>query len=500
MGGSISFSTNFSNSRFAFKIINPNLTPKIHKPYQPDYEEEIKIKADIKARLEEKRNYEIEYRRLINLHNQLVSIYKENWFSNITYLSNFDEIRLTPKFSNNADYSYIFRLITQLQEIHPLLSASFDANSFGVNSTQQVYEYWVFYKILHHLTTLGFELDSNDRKGLIQHYINFVSQKKNSNKYSGYIVHATKFDKDNSFNIDLEIGYDIIFRIPDKNKQRQPDFYILIRHKNENHWYFIDAKYKSFSLKNTKDTVSYLDEICDISIQKYISEMSEILSNHPKYKDQNNIICGSYLAISSSTDKDIPLAENNRLFGAYKSIYEIISALEYKSQVSNNSLIKFSLSKAMHKYGAIVLTPQHDRELISLFMLIFEYLESDKSDDSKKNPNLNYCWNCGNRVIRTEVPITGSPHKSFLKPINIFQISDNIENDRTNTSSKEISWVKYYVTCPVCKAFRVDNHCIAKNCHKLIVKHTDGNYHKWDDSVEHNGWAFLCPICGRGVR
>ena len=185
----------------------------------------------------------------------------------------------------------------------------------------------------------------------------------------------------------------------------------------------------------------------------------------------------------SSID-DIPseLSGNNRLYGAPNSILGNQKLKQWNSTVISADILDLGHEcTPAHRYGAIALTPSYDRELYSLFQMIFEYLETNKSDSHR---NLQFCWNCNSSV----------PVERQVKYPNKLPISRYGEAIKVGTTG----YPKYYVTCPRCKAFRVDNHCV--NCGKAIIKHTKGNYHKWDDSVENSKWAFLCPDCGSPVN
>ena len=247
-------------------------------------------------------------------------------------------------------------------------------------------------------------------------------------------------------------------------------------------WYFLDAKYKRFSKHNRKG-VPYPQEIYNVAISKYIIDIGSVFSSEPeKYHVKNtDDIRGSYIIMSNVDDYKSELSSNNRLYGAPVSILSDSSFTINqwnKENVTTDNVDRGSEATPAHRYGAIMLTPQYDQELRSLFQLIFEYLEADKSDNHN---NLHFCWNCGSRepVIRRE----RYPYKR--------DEYGQLQEDRTK-------FPKYYVTCPKCKAFRVDNHCI--NCGKAIIKHTKGNYHRWDDSIDNSQWAFLCPDCGAPVN
>ena len=456
MCSTLEFVTIINNS---FELISPHIQKIAPKRSS---EEEKRIKEEIVVDLinrQERAKACFEDERI---RNQIKSLLKDPWFTDIKQINDLQELRLTPKFRFHSIYSKIYRLLRREVEFNPVIEASFDRNAFGVNSTQRVYEYWVFYKILDYFSSVGFKLNDEQRKELKLHFRNFIDNKQPSRKYSGYEAEI----RSNSFVIN--IGYDISFSaiINERKKEKRPDYYIRIQDSNVNHWYFIDAKYNSFTRSGQN---SYLKKIYDVAISGYIHDMKEILSSHEIFGNQTNNINGSYITMAACNEEQTPLSDNDRLFGGKESIFKLLKNYQ-------NEGVPLSIDNdngfPEHRYGGIVLTPSHDNEFKSLMWLIFEYLESDRSDDAERNQNLNYCWRCGDKVDRERIEI-------------------NNNTDR----------YKYYATCrnPKCKAFRVDNHCIS--CGSLIIKHKDDNYHKWDDSVKDNPkWAFLCPVCGVGVK
>ena len=451
--------------RYTFlKINNESFSPKwIRKPKHviQSYEEQKHMENDIRRRLKEKKAKSIASGRINDKNAELKKLHDagRQWFSQITLLPTITEVRKTPKFTDNFLYARLYDLIVRLMEIHPLLSASFEMNAFGVNSTQRVYEYWVFYKLLYHLKTLGFAFKDmkQARQDLLEHFKNFVAQKQPADKYSRYRVNVMKHSAINP--IEMEIGYDMPFVTAAGS--RTPDFYLCIKHADGLNWFFLDAKYKSY------DRSGYLKEILRTSIVKYICHMARILHVHPEYSPAANNILGSYIIMADAEDRDKSLADNNRLFGGPCDISEELpEAIRYTKAILNNH------KHPEHKYGAIVLAPSHDKELTSLFQLIFEYLDGHRTDDAKNNLNLYQCWNCG---------------------------SEDIVRGQQYTFGK---LYKYHVTCKRCGSFRVDTHC--HGCSReigpsLIVKHSEGNYHRYDDSVDSSSWAFLCPHCGKGL-
>ena len=381
-------------------------------------------------------------------------------------MSDLQNVRKTAKFSYNHLYSEVYRLITQILEHHPRLCTSYDFNAFGVNSTQLIYEYWVFYKILERLKKLGFNLTGNYKKTLNDHFSDFINNTTPSKGFGGYVVYTEKvYDKDNSNSskILIEVGYNCDFTYG-KELHRRPDYYMRIdygsRDDSKCNYYFFDAKYKSFSEKIDNNMPNYYQEIYDIAISKYINDMKVILPDK---------ICGSYIIAAEIYEDTHDLPQNGRLFGGDNVIP---SKIGLPREQCNGIMAE----TPRHRYGAIRLLPDNDQELITLFQMIFEYLETNAD---KKHPNLNYCWYCGSKI--------------------------NKEKDETAAGK-----IKYKTTCPSCKQFRLDTHCA--KCKKLIIKHLRNNYHlaKYYHLAKlrnynnyyggkNNNWMFICPQCKWGL-
>ena len=362
-----------------------------------------------------------------------------DWFKTITPLSDLPEIKLTPKFNYHVFYHQIYDILLNLLSRHVAISDRLDTKLLGVKPTHEIYEYWVFYQIMDHLRNLGFQIKVGARTidDTIRYFRNFI-QHSELEKKSGLIFILEKRD----CNLRLEVGYERVFlSSPIGGKKRTPDYSFLVQRGRNRHWYFMDAKYKPFSNSGPDNYRTLLQRV---SIDRYTTEMSEILAEN----GQGGIVCGSYL-ISPNIDEGIGnLSLNNRLFGSWEEF------------------CGYSLSGAQqlprHRYGIIKLSPSYKQELVTVFQLIFEYLEAESSKDISI---LDFCWRCGHHISRT---------------------SQSTKGDR----------IKYYSTCPCCGAFRVDTHCY--RCKHILIKHSGGNYHSFTKRSQ-NSWNFSCPNCGDGL-
>lgn len=327
-------------------------------------------------------------------------------------------------------------------------------------------------KLLNKLLSLGFAFENGDE--LKNHFQHFTKK----GELKPMIIPMLRKAKHHE--VKIEVGYRVLFK-GTAVEQKEPDYYIrVINKKGRDHWYFMDAKYKNFTMYkdfvwSDKPGVFFAEEIYKVAFQKYISGMGKIFSENPKYASKEEDIRGSYIIMASiddkankdkaDTDKKSELADEDRLFG---NRFDIIERENRRLAEAGGKGIEFGSGIGpRHRYGAILLTPTHDDELTTLLQLIFEYLETD---NNKKHPNLDWCWRCGS------TDVINTPCKTA-----------NQKND------------KYYTVCPECGDFRVITNCIGGS--HVIIKHDRGNYHCRDNRGNYHcrdkeKWAFVCPRCG----
>lgn len=419
------------------------------------------------------------HNRLYDLHhNEFTEILKERWFSDVSSIPSLPDsgIHKTQLFTLNRSYRDVYPLLLKALGLHPMLSVSFDANRFGVFSTEQVYEYWVFYAILRQLQIMGFRFTDPQKVGQdltddLHQFVRVAQPTKQPKKSDlERMVEVQGGPEDHPLTVQLIHEREYEIPKPDKPERmspRLPDYSIYVKGGEKEHWYFMDAKYKPLVMNKAK-TNSCVSMIQEVAIRKYMKELKDCMEfNHNKDE-----IRGSYIIAADIRDcESEDLAINGRLFGGDWYINED-NPEQMKALEGDNAL------RAKHKYGVIKLTPSSLTELKSLFQMIFEYLETNQEvaredKEYNKHPLLNYCWECGTTINnRTAIPVSYDYEKRKHRR-------------------------KYYTTCPACKSFRVDNYCI--ECRKLIVKHTTNNYHQADPKKLRGSWAYLCPACGAGV-
>ena len=403
---------------------------------------------------------------------QILRFLESDWFEKVRDTVNQGYFRETPKFRMNKNYRNIYRSARELLMRHPVLSSSFTLNAYGVKSTQAIYEIWVFQKILAYLLTMGFEIINHDT-GNTSIRMDFDRYLRTEMTSEGYEVELNK-PVDADYSINVKIGYNCRF---DKYK---PDIYMVVYGPdNCKHWYFFDAKYNVFGDDKTEGyCYNVYEMIYDVSIKKYIWSIRD------DYDKGDNRIMGSYI-ICSRINMHGNLSSDDRLFGSCEGILsrnrdlakedvEASTVMDYV-QLKEHEQIKNSLPA--HRYGAIQLSPENDIELITLFQLIFEYLETDAQERKNQNAptkNLSVCWRCGSTDLDVITTMTAS------------------------------GFPKYYTTCKKCGTFRVENHCSRNpktfKCNRAINKYRIGNYHHRISEDKDSLWYFECPRCADGHK
>lgn len=447
--------------------------------------------------------------QLAEANSDLKDILSSAWVQSITDIPSMHPLRNTQLFIRNAQYRDIYKLIQQVKTAFPFLCYRFDVNAYGVEKTEQIYEYWTFLKLIKALRSLGFIVVEDGNNMTPDQYFkeNFFPKRQfpvfrgKVSEHAGFhfkMERKIRDDKDGMYHITIEVGFDCYMDSHGSQPSISPDIYLKVFHPNNTvHWYFLDAKYRPFVRKKTgDDNISPMvleDVIGDVSIGKYGASSwpggntvaEEIIKlQEPTMENQ---IRGSYLIFPcmKGEDKDyLNDSEKDRLFGGNKYI-DVTTEVLQKGKKMKRCTIKTAKNdemekRAKHRYGAIILSPDDQdaahSELMILLKMIFEYMEIEPGEIENQNnngrlsqsreyarPNLKACWNCGyESTIEPEINLTLGGYEKFS------------------------------YTCPECGMLRIDNHCLSSKCiHWPIIKYAYGNYHR-----QNKPWLYYCPQCG----
>ncbi len=403
-----------------------------------------------------KKRWHSQYHR--NFIEEVIKIYTDNkWLSEVALQPDiyFPLKVITPKFARDPNYREIYSLMDKMASTHYILSGHLDVNAFGVRDTQEVYEYWVFYKILSRLLELGFEPDKPassetlDAETNLKNIFDQFVQEGGISRKNFQIYLCKNIINDKCLRIVFYYNYE--FKNMNNEKKRTPDYALFFP--DNGHWYFFDAKYKKFNKAEQKQKA----EVRDVAAHKYIHDMSQILKN------TDSKIMGSYLivaepAIHTTTDG----------LQMFSQLLDIEYLTNDKNTLYSEELYSEELKSAVYKcgphpIGMVQLTPDNETAFNALFKLIFEYKEGCGNGNQKFNVERDVCWECGSTKINRQLRSTSSGYE------------------------------KYYVTCETCGEFRVETHC-QKGNHTLI-KHAIDSYHMpYEITQGLTNWYVKCPF------
>ena len=465
------------------------------------------------AYLSIKKDYEKQYdvlmanNQLAEASSNLRSIVSSEWMTSITDIHSLHSVRSTQLFVRNDQYRKIYKLIHKVTTEFPFLCDRFDINAYGVEKTEQIYEYWTFLKLIKVLKELGFYVvEGRNDKTPDRYFSEFFFPKRQFPVFKGKVSEHAGFhfkmqrdihDKEGGLLcIRIEVGFDCYMDSRGKQPSISPDIYIKVFHPNNAvHWYFFDAKYRPLDRKSAgDDSVSPMvleDVIGEVSIGKYGASdwpggnaaAEEIIKLQEPAME--NEIRGSYLIIpcmKNETKDYLNDSDKDRLFGGDQYI-DLTTEIIEKGKKKKRCVIKSAKNdemekRARHHYGAIILSPDDQdaahSELKILIKMIFEYMEIEPGEIEIQNTNgrrwreysranLKACWNCGyESTIEPEINLTAGGYDKFS------------------------------YTCPNCGMLRIDNHCLSPQCiHWPIIKYAYGNYHR-----QNKPWLYYCPQCG----
>ena len=455
-----------------------------------------------------KKNKEISaHNKLVLVRHEIEEILNTKWFKSIS-TKVFNGIEATPLFLNNRYYSEIYRIINTIKNVHPVLVSHFNENQVGVHETHTLYEYWVFYQILNRFMNLGFVI-KNSNKSIMSVFSEYI-QKNNMPELFTVLLQKKIRLYDNegaprkdTESIEIMLGFNCIFGDqqepfeprPDYNKFLWPDYFVRISTSEGYHWYFLDAKYRSYtddllSAEKNKERES-LYQVC---IKRYIQKMEDKQfieefraaknkENPSEWNDKlnKNIIMGAYLIVADIINHagSDDITNKNRFYG-----------------IRNDKINELGSMPSPFPFGSIVLRPNTTDELTTLIEMMFEYKESGQyvernissSNESREidflgdshrkkriatRPSmLNSCWDSSQKHYGDEL-LQFQPHKT------------------------DGGFYKIYVTCG-CGSRRYDNYCISKHCRHEIIKHDSGNYlvRKENRQNMRDKWNYICPFCG----
>ena len=325
--------------------------------------------------------------------------------------------RMTQIFTNDSNYRRAYRTLKELDEVFDF---SFDADekSFPAEKMFQIYEWWIFAKIVEFLVLkLNWKSDGNFAeilRGLFDNLENVQNAK----------IHLTH---ENS-KMEMEIFYNtqINSSLETRGCNLRPDFLFKVKSENVEKIFILDAKYRNYAKQG-----SYYwhdKDLRGICFEKYINEIKK----HT----------GKEISMSFVVHSDKTPCEN------FLGKYVIYSGAHF-----NN------LNGAIQQVGSFYLLPEIENQpnqseinLSLFFKLMFEYF-MDK---------WKICWECGSdKVECTEFQLNKySKYHMHCQNCGAFWVNNYCdkcakENFRVALIKHAVNYHieqdgKWYVRCPKC--------------------------------------------------
>jgi hypothetical protein len=394
-----------------------------------------------------------------NIVNRIGALLNLNLFRQLSNSDKMQTWKLTQIFSNDKNYSVLWRVLRRLDnKIEYTSECGIDNNydDFIVKKADRLYEYWTLFRTLSFLV--------NDQKWLIKRiykseniYIEgedlllralkeYFSGGKDDTEGDGVAFELTH-KIDGGSEVPRHLKMNLTFN--KKIGRKKPDFGFEIteyagEQPGESHWFFLDTKYRNYSEMNHS---WWYRDLSETALGKYLFLCNE-------FDDQT---MASFILHTDKQRADYFGGLYNR--GDREHFLEELNKIKEASITDKKAVDEFLEAKCPgHKFGSVCFLPSHTEGLKLLLKLFLEY-------------HLDYwniCWNCGN-------------------------IHPAVEKKKTDGG-----FDKFHITCGDCNAFWVRSHCRnLKGTHKLIKR---SGFHYHTSKAADDPWYTICPKCGDGIR
>lgn len=284
---------------------------------------------------------------------QIDRILRSEFWMNIN-VSLTEKFKSSLRFMHMPIYKKAFHILKSNESIIKFNDLSFHVDEFAINNLNDIYELWVYYKILHRLLEMNWN----------------PSNKQDIYKFlSSYFYNKNNLD---GVSIELEKGsYSLSLinngKVNVKNGFKKPDFQFIIKRKGTEEIdvtkkIYLDAKNRNYIAQGMPNGMDEWEkDIKDIAIEKYYF-MDTI--------DLNDSADLSFIVHSDTEFKSF----SQPIFN-----YTNIKSLNNSSGQNNVRDIE------PHSVGSVGLTPSNITQLNTFIRMIMEYHFTDYFT----------CWNCG---------------------------------------------------------------------------------------------------------
>lgn len=371
---------------------------------------------------------------------------------------------LTQKFINDPNYKTAYSIFHELNENYHFseLNSPYSIIHQKVND---LYEYWIFIKILEVLMLIQkWELievndkSSADAQREISVIISKILSTQNNALQNSKLVFSHPLRNGKEAKLTFYYNHEIWFKEKiGYSDHKTPDYHFVIEYKDDNnkltkYHFCLDAKYRNYNSQKGK----WAEDINKVCIDNYLNKLNTSLTQSDSHKGIEEKYIAAFIVHSD--------ADSYSYWGGnLHKLLKIDDILEF-DEISRGK--RFSPKRyPKHRIGSFPLLPNSiekvnlknfERNLLTFFTMIFEY----------HCKLYNVCWECGN-VNPKEHDIKGDG----------------------------ISHCQYL--CENCNRFWVKYHCQNKENHHPLIKHKY-NYHK--ESIHNTYFLVKCPECGNEYK
>lgn len=384
-----------------------------------------------------------------DLNKKILELKKYNFLNGLMEYGN-ETWTLTQKFINDPNYKAVYNIFHDLDENYHF-SEIYSSYSLIHQKVNDLYEYWIFIKILEVLMLKQkwelIEVDgkkSEDAFKDISVIVSKILSIQNNTLQSCQLTfsHALGHRRKNAkllFSYNRDIWF--VKRIG-KSDHLTPDYHFEIIYetpdkKTVKKHFCLDAKYRNYKEQKGKWT----EDINKVCIENYLCKLNESLKQTCTNVSNDEKYVAAFIVHS-----DI---NSSPYWGG-----------DFRKSLNIEKINEEGKKYPCHKVGSFPLHPNIfldderfkdiERNLLKFFIMVFEY----------HCGLYDICWECGN---------------VDLKPLD---------------SSLGVS---IHFRCDKCNRFWVKNHCGNKPNNHPLIKHKY-NYHK--ESTANTHFLVKCPVCG----
>lgn len=419
----------------------------------------------------------VQEREVIEKYEQMAALIEKclefDLFKNI---ENKHRLPLTPTstFLNHPIYNMAWRALTNIDkevELNFIYTLPYENESFSVDFVREIYERWLYFKMIDVLVNeLGWSLeeDTDDLRQKIHEV--FAVQKADE-----AVDMDIKLHFHNKMKLSVHYEPKIMMEHSDgRFNHYKPDYVLVFEDQHHSPYslysvkrkaVIMDSKLRHYENQRSKRNPNpELRDIAEVPLFQYDYNMLTNIKGRWSFLADRNVLMATGIF-----HPDLEL-ETLFPFNVYNYFYneeqwaetreELIEVVKQRGG-KNYEIVGFEtfekIEEMGQRYSAIPFAPHHTKDFKNWFRMIMEFHLEDYET----------CWNCGSfntddeLVIEKESHFTTVPHQ------------------------------KHYYHCTNCHEFWVKTHCGNRGANHDLIKHS---YNYLQESSGHN-WYIQCPHC-----